>query len=102
MRKKADPLELHPSLRYLRDSLLVRDPVAKKAGESFLNRVMLLSTMNTRLPPDRLVSTDDAARIIGVEHADFDRLAYQAQIKPRYVLTNASYWLAKDVYGLID
>lgn len=63
---------------------------------------MLLSTMNTRLPPDRLVSTDDAARIIGVEPADFDRLAYQAQIKPRYVLTNASYWLAKDVYSLID
>jgi len=80
----------------------VRDPAARSAGESFINRVMLLSTMNTRLPPDRLVSTEDAARIIGVEPADFDRLAYQAQIKPRYVLTNASYWLAKDVYGLID
>ncbi len=80
----------------------MRDPAAKTAGEALLNRVMLLSTLSTRLPPDRLVSTDDAARIIGVEPADFDRLAYQAQIKPRYVLTNASYWLAKDVYSLID
>lgn len=102
MIKNADPLELHPSLRFLRDSLLVRDPAARKAGEALLNRVMLLTTMNTRLPPDRLVSTDDASRIIGIEPADFDRLAYQAQIKPRYVLTNASYWLAKDVYSLID
>lgn len=72
------------------------------AGEDLLNRVMLLSTMNVRLPPDRLVSTEDAARIIGVEPADFDRLAYQAQIKPRYVLTNASYWKVNDVYSLID
>ena len=66
MTKNTDPLEFHPSLRFLRDSLLVRDPAARSAGESFLNRVMLLSTMNTRLPPDRLVSTEDAARIIGV------------------------------------
>lgn len=72
------------------------------AGEDLLNRVMLLSTMNVRLPPDRLVSTEDAARIIGVEPSDFDRLAYQAQIKPRYVLTNASYWKVNDVYSLID
>jgi hypothetical protein len=63
---------------------------------------MLLSIMNTRLPPDRLVCTDDAARIIGVEPQDFDRLAYQAQIKPRYVLTQATYWLARDVYTLTD
>jgi len=72
------------------------------AGEDLLNRVMLLSTMNVRLPPDRLVSTEDAARIIGVEPSDFDRLAYQAQIKPWYVLTNASYWKVNDVYSLID
>jgi hypothetical protein len=81
---------------------LVRDPVARQAGEALINRVMLLCVMNTRLPPDRLVCTDDAARIIGVGPADFDRLAYQAQIKPRYVVTNASYWQARDVYSLID
>jgi hypothetical protein len=93
---------MYPSLRFLRDSLLVRDPAARQAGEALLNRVMLLSTMNTRLPPDRLVCTEDAARIIGVDPTDFDRLAYQAQIKPRYVLVKTTYWMAKDVYSLID
>ena len=80
----------------------MRDPDAKKAGEGLLNRIMLLSTMNVRLPPDRLVNTEDAARIIGVTPADFDRMAYEAQIKPRYVLTSSSYWIVKDVYSLVD
>lgn len=102
MKKNNDPLELHPSLRFLRDSLLVRDPIAKSAGEAFLNRVMLLSTMNVRLPSDRMVSSQDAARLIGVDPTEFDRLAYQAQIKPRYVLTSASYWMVRDVYSLVD
>lgn len=80
----------------------MRDPVAKSVGEEFLTKVMLLSTLNVRLPPDRLVSTEDAGRIIGLDSAEFDRLAYKAKIKPRYVSSRASYWLAKDVYTLID
>ncbi len=89
-------------MRYLRDSLIVRDPIAKSVGEEFLTKVMLLSTLSIRLPPDRLVSSEDAARIIGLDPIEFDRLAYKAKIKPRYVSSRASYWLAKDVYSLID
>jgi hypothetical protein len=81
---------------------MVRDPIAKSAGEAFITRVMLLSTMSVRLPPDRLVSTEDAARLIGVQPGEFDRLAYKAQIKPRYTLSNSSYWMARDVYRLVD
>jgi hypothetical protein len=55
-----------------------------------------------RLPPDRLVSTEDASRLIGVEPADFDRLAYAAKVKPRYVLTHRNYWIVRDVYSLVD
>ena len=102
MKTQTDPLEHLPSMRYLRDSLLVRDPVARTAGESFVTRVLLLATTNMRLPPDRLVSTDDASRLIGVEPADFDRLAYAAKIKPRYVLTHRNYWIVRDVYSLVD
>jgi hypothetical protein len=76
--------------------------MAKIVGEAFLTKVILLSTMNTRLPPDRLVCTDDAARVIGVTAAEFDKLAYKAKIKPRYVFSSGSYWLARDVYSLID
>ncbi len=102
MKKSSDPLRHHPSLLYLRDSLLVKDPVAKSAGEDFLTKVILLSTMSVRLPPDRLVCTEDAARLIGVEPDVFDRMAYKAKIKPRYVSQQASYWVARDVYSLVD
>ena len=96
-----DPLEHLPDLRYLRDALLIRDPTAKICGAAFLTRVMLLTAMHSKLPPDRLLNTDDAARLIGVDKHDFDRMAYQAKIKPHYVLTNNSYWLARDVYSLV-
>lgn len=96
-----DPLEHLPDLRYLRDALLIRDPTAKICGAAFLTRVMLLTAMHSKLPPDRLLNTDDAARLIGIDRHDFDRMAYQAQIKPHYVLTNNSYWLARDVYSLV-
>jgi hypothetical protein len=49
-----------------------------------------------------LVCTEDAARLIGVEPGDFDRMAYKAKIKPRYVSKQASYWVARDVYSLVD
>ena len=34
--------------------------------------------------------------------AEFDRLAYAVQVKPRYALTQRNYWLARDVYRLLD
>ena len=102
MEQQNDPLIQHPSLRYLRDSLMVRDPDARKIGESFVTRILLLATMNMRLPADRLVTTGDAARLIGVDEETLDRLCYNAQIKPRYSLARNTYWLAKDIYRLID
>ena len=102
MTTQADPLEQFASLRHLRDALMVRDPGARAAGEAFVTRVLLLATMNMRLPPDRLLSTEDAARLIGVDPAEFDRLAYAVQVKPRYALTQRNYWLARDVYRLLD
>lgn len=102
MKTSIDPLEHLPNLRYLRDALLIRDPAAKKSGAGFLTRVMLMTAMHSKLPPDRLLNTEDAARLIGVEVHEFDRIAYQAQIKPHYVLTHNSYWLARDVYSLVQ
>jgi hypothetical protein len=102
MKNTIDPLEHLPNLRYLRDALLIRDPTAKICGEGFLTRVMLLTAMHSKLPPDRLLNTEDAACLIGVDKHDFDHLAYQAQIKPHYVLTNNSYWLVRDVYRLVE
>lgn len=102
MKNTIDPLEHLPNLRYLRDALLIRDPTAKICGPGFLTRVMLLTAMHSKLPPDRLLNTDDAARLIGVDKQDFDRMAYQAKITPHYVLTNNSYWLARDVYRLVE
>ncbi len=102
MRKREKHPKLSPSNRYLRDSLLLRDPVAKSAGEEFLNKVMLLTSMEVRLPPDRLVSAEHAARIIGVEPEEFERLAFKAKIKPKHVLSSVSYWLVGDVYALVD
>jgi hypothetical protein len=81
---------------------MVRDPDARKIGESFVTRLLLLATMNMRLPADRLVTTQDAARLIGVNEETLDRLCYTAQIKPKYALAQNTYWLAKDIYRLID
>ena len=97
-----DPLLQHPSLRCLRDFLLVSDPEARKIGEGFVTRVLLLATMHTRLPPDRLLVTQDAARLIGVDTETLDQLCYTAQIKPKYSLKSHNYWLVKDIYSLID
>lgn len=102
MNQITDPLIEHPSLRYLRDSLLIRDSDARKAGEGLVTRILLLATMNFRLPAERLVTTPDAARLIGVDEETLDRLCYNAQIKPKYALAQNTYWLAKDIYRLID
>lgn len=102
MNQTTDPLIEHPSLRYLRDSLIIRDPEARKAGEGLVTRILLLATMDMRLPADRLVTTQDAARLIGVDEETLDRLCYTAQIKPKYSLARNTYWLAKDIYRLID
>lgn len=76
--------------------------MAKVAGEDFLTKVILLSSISLRLPPDRLICTEDAARLIGIDVAEFDRMAYKAKIKPKYVSNQASYWVARDVYSLVD
>jgi len=81
---------------------MVRDPDALVAGEGFVTRILLLATMNMRLPADRLVTTSDAARLIGVDEQTLDRLCYDAQIRPKYTLSKNTYWLARDIYRLID
>ena len=102
MKIQTDPLVQYPSLRFLRDSLLVRDSEARAAGEGLITRVMLLATMNMRLPPDRLVTTEDAARLIGVDEDSLQRLCYDAEIKPHYTLSKCSYWRSADIYSLVD
>ena len=102
MKTQIDPLIQYPSLRFLRDSLLVRDSEARAAGEGLITRVLLLATMNMRLPPDRLVTTQDAARLIGVDEDALHRLCYDAEIKPRYSLSKCTYWRSGDIYALVD
>jgi hypothetical protein len=58
--------------------------------------------MNMRLPPDRLVTTQDAARLIGVDEDALHRLCYDAEIKPRYSLSKCTYWRSGDIYALVD
>ena len=89
-------------MRGLRDHLLVSGPEARKIGEAFVTRVLLLATVHTRLPPDRLLVTEDAARLIGVDTETLDQLCYTAQIKPKYSLKRHNYWSVKDIYSLVD
>jgi len=101
MNRHNDPLEPYPSLRSVRDAFLIRDPEARDASEGFVTRVLLAAALNLKLPPDRLVTTDDAARLLGLDRADFDQLAYRSNLRPVHVLSKHSYWRAGDVYGLV-
>lgn len=97
-----DPLGPYPDLRSLRDDLLIRDPDASRAGADLVTRILYAATLNLKLPPDRLVSTADAARLLGMELDDFDLLAYRAGVRPVHVLARNTYWRVRDVYGLVD
>ena len=99
---ESDLLYPFPALRSLRDAILIRDPDAKRAGVGLLTRVLIAASFQAKLPPDRLLRTDDAALLIGVEQEDFDLLAYKAQIKPVHVLSKGAYWRARDVYSLAE
>jgi hypothetical protein len=101
MNKTHDPLNPYPLLRSLRDAILVRDPEAREASEGFVTRVLLAAALHVRLPPDRLVTTDDAARLLGLDRADFDQLAYRSNLRPVHVLAKNCYWRVSDVYSLV-
>jgi hypothetical protein len=95
-----DPLAPYPALRSLRDDLLIRDADAGAAGEALVTRILYAATLNLRIPPDRLISTEDAARLLGLEIEDFDQLAYSKNVKPVYVLAKHTYWCVKSIYAL--
>jgi hypothetical protein len=95
-----DPLGPYPALRYLRDDLLIRDPAAIAAGEALVTRILYAATLNLRIPPDRLISTEDAARLLGMEVEDFDQLAYSRNVRPVHILAKQTYWRVRDVYEL--
>ncbi len=67
-----------------------------------MTRILYAATLNLKLPPDRLVSTEDAARLLGLEVEDFDQLAYRKGVKPVHVLARNTYWRVREVYGLTD
>lgn len=97
-----DPLTPYPALRALRDAILIRDPDARNAGPGLITRTLLAATLQVKVPPDRLLSTPDAARLLGITDEEFDQLAYRKRVKPVHVLPKNSYWRARDVYGLAE
>ncbi len=95
-----DPLGPYPALRHLRDDLLIRDPDAARAGADLITRILYTATLNLPIPPDRLISSEDAARLLGLEAEDFDQLAYSKNVRPVHVLAKRTYWRVRAVYDL--
>lgn len=102
MQHPDDPLTPYPALRALRDAILIRDPDARDVEPGLITRALLAATLHTKLPPDRLLTTADAARLIGLTVDEFDQIAYRRRVKPVHVLPKSSYWRARDVYALVE
>jgi propanediol dehydratase small subunit len=97
-----DPLSPWPELRNLRDALLIRNPDAKIVGEAIITQAILAAALNMRLPDERLLNTNDAARLMGVLEEELFQFAEDFKVKPVKRTTLHFYWRAKDIYTMLD